>query len=275
MEETMKIMKTINVLLVGLIAMLLAGCAPMVITGGADVEKSAFGSKKRFAVVSIASMKTFHGEKGLGQLFKDTNEIPGANTQPLINKIKPKIVKSLKKNKNIKLISERKVLRSKAYKALKEDERMIKVMFMSDEMNVAKGYKYISKPEKYAKLARDLKVDGVIGIHMSFSVTTSKGFLSIGGLSLGSKSYSPMASITAVAYDRNGKEIWKDSTVKEAEPGDKKAIFLMDFTDVTGTNFKKMHPKAVEIGAKAVEVLLARLDDTIAGKEVSSIQSVK
>jgi len=271
----MKITRAINIFLAGLAVMFLAGCAPMVITGGADVEKSAFGAKKRFAVVSVASMKTFQGEKGLLQVFKNTDEIPGANTQPLINKLKPRIIKALKRDKNIKLITERKVLRSKAYKKLKEDDRKIKILFTSVDMNVAKGYKYFSEPEKYAKLARDLKVDGVIGIYMGFSVASSKGGLSINGITFGSKSYSPMASITAIAYDRKGKVIWKDSTIKLAEPGDKKAIFIMDFTDVTSTNFKKLHPKALEIGGKAVDVLMTRLDDTISGKGVSSIQSMK
>lgn len=32
---------------------------------------------------------------------------------------------------------------------------------------------------------------------------------------------------------------------------------------------------AVEIGGKAIDVLLARFDDTMAGKSVSSIQSMK
>lgn len=151
----------------------------------------------------------------------------------------------------------------------------MKVLFMSDEINVAKNYKYLSDPAKYAQLAKDLDVDGVIGITMGFSVTSDKGGLSINGLSFGRKAYSPMASITAIAYDRDGKVLWKDTTVKQAEPGDKKAIFLLDFTDITGTNYTKLHPKAIEIGSKAVDVLLARLDDTLAGKGTSSIQSMK
>ena len=271
----MKVNRIISALLAAVFVVSLAACAPMTITGSADVEKSSFGSEKRFAVVSIAAMKTFHGEKGITQLFKDADEIPGANTQPLINALKPTIMKSLTNDKHINLVSEGKVLRSKAYKNLKEDERKMEVLFMSDEMNVAKSYKYVSDPKKYAQLARDLNVDGVIGIHMTFTVASSKGGLSINGLSFGRKSYSPMAAITAIAYDQQGNVIWEDSTVKKAEPGDKKAIFLMDFTDITNTNFKKMHPKAIEIGGKAVRVLLARLDDTISGKGTSRIQSVK
>lgn len=84
-----------------------------------------------------------------------------------------------------------------------------------------------------------------------------------------------MAASTAIAYDRDGNVIWKDSTVKQAEPGDTKAIILLDFTDLTATNFEKLHPSALTIGAKSVEVLLTRFDDTIDGNQVSSIQFMK
>lgn len=57
-----------------------------------------------------------------------------------------------------------------------------------------------------------------------------------------------------------------------AEPGDSKAIILIDTTDLTATNFEKLHPSALTMGDKAVEVLLTRFDDTIAGSKVSSMQ---
>ncbi len=271
----MKISKLSTLFLTAVMALSLGACAPMVITGGADVQKTAFGPKKRFAVVSIASTKTITAEKGITQLFKKTDEIPGADTQPLINALKPKVIKSLSRDKNITLVSERKVLNSRAYKKMNEDERKFQVLFASDEINVAKHYKYFSNPEKYAQLARELKVDGVIGITMGFAITSDKAGLSVNGLSFGRKAYRPVATITAVAYDRNGELIWKDSTVKQAEPGDTKAIFLFDFSDMTATNYEKMHPKAIEIGGEAVEVLLSRLDDTLSGKGTSSIQSMK
>lgn len=271
----MRITKSLTLFITGLLAISLTACSPMVISGKASAEKTAFGAKKRFAVVSIAAMKTFYGERGLTQMFKDSDEIPGANSQPLIDAVKPEIIKKLGKDKNIQLLSERKVLGSKAYKGIEEDERKIKVLFTKEEMNVAKGYKFVSSQEKMTKLAKGLNVDGVIAVNMTFNVHTSKGGLGIAGLSFGSKSYSPTATVSVKAYDRNGIEIWSDSTTKMAEPGDKKAIFVMDFSDITSTNFEKMHPKAIEIGGKAVDILLARLDDTLSGKGTSSIQSMK
>ncbi|MGB5539913.1 MAG: hypothetical protein WBO37_07500 [Gammaproteobacteria bacterium] len=257
------------------LVLLLSACAPMTITGGADVDKTAFGAKKRFAVVSIASMKDFYGEKGLTQMFKSTDEIPGANTQPLIDNLAPQIVSTLDKSGNFVLVPEQKVLSSKAYRNVTEDEKVAKVLFMTKDLNVAHNYKYISDPQKYAALARALDVDGVIGITMNFSLTAGKNHINVAGLSLGKKKYSVMAASTAMAYDREGNVIWKDSTVKMAEPGDSKAIILIDTTDLTATNFEKLHPSAITIGGKAVEVLLTRFDDTIAGNKVSGIQFMK
>lgn len=247
----------------------------MSITGAADVDKKSFGAKKKFAVVSIASLKTFQGEQGLAQTFTDNDKIPGVNTQPIINKLRPKIIGSLGKTKHFTLLSEDAVLASKAYKSLAEDERIMKILFLTEPINVANNYKYVTDEQKYAKLAKDLGVDGVIGITMNFSITEGGGKVSVMGISLGKKSYSATASITAMAYNKKGEVIWKDSTLKEAEPDDAKAIILIDTSNITDTNFEKLHPSAIEIGGKAVDVLLARLDDTIAGREVSSIQSAK
>ncbi|SCZ65780.1 hypothetical protein [Thiohalomonas denitrificans] len=271
----MKISRISSLFLAAVLAVTLSACAPMAITGSADVETTAFGPKKRFAVVSVSSLKTFSGEKGITQLFKSTDEIPGADTKPLLEAVKPKVIASLHADRNFVLVPEKNVLHSKAYQQIKEDERKLKMLFMSDEINVADNYKYLSEPKKYAQLATALNVDGVIGVSMGFSISSGKSGLSINGLSLGRKAYSPQATVTAIAYDRQGKVIWKDSTLKRAEPGDKKAIFLLDFSDVTDTNFTKLHPKAIEMGGNAIEILVSRLDDTLSGKGTSSIQSMK
>jgi hypothetical protein len=257
------------------LVLLLSACAPIAITGGADVNKAAFGAKKRFAVVSIASMKDFYGEKGLTQMFMSSDEIPGANTQPLIDQLAPRIISTLDKSGNFILVPQKSVLSSAAYRKVTEDEKTIKVLFMTKDLNVAHNYKYISDPQKYAALARALDVDGVIGITTNFSLTAGKSFINVAGLSLGKKQYSVMAASTATAYDRNGRVIWKDSAIKQAEPGDSKAIILIDTTDLTATNFEKLHPSALTIGGKSVEVLLTRFDDTMAGNKISGIQFLK
>jgi hypothetical protein len=275
MGDNMRIFRVYSLALIIIAGLMVSGCAPMAITGAADVNKQAFGAKKKFAVVSIASIKTFRGEQGLGQMFTNNDNIPGMDTQPIINKLDPKIIHTLGSSKYFTLIPENTVLSSKAYKNLAEDERAMKVLFMSETMDVANNYKYISDEKKYAKLAKDLGVDGVIGITMNFTISEGGGKFYLGPLSVGKKSYSAMASISAIAYNKNGEVIWKDSTLKQAEPGDTKAIILIDTSSITDTNFEKLHPSAIEIGSKAADVLLARFDDTMAGKETSMFQSVK
>jgi len=267
--------RVFNLGLMVVLTLSLIGCAPMTITGSADVDKSVFGPSKRFAVVSIAAVKTFQGEKGLFQMFKDDKNIPGSNTQPMIDRLAPRIIKSLNGSRYISLVPERKILKSRAYRKVHEDKRVTKALFFSYDMNVAHHYKYISDPKKLAQLAKQLGVDGVITVNMTFALTASKGSVSVAGLTFGKKSYSAMASVSAMAYDETGKVIWKDSTIKEAEPGDSKAIILIDTSDMTGTNFEKLQPSAIEIGGKAVDVLVSRFNDTIEGKQVSFMQSMK
>ena len=270
--QTSRITGLVLAVVVGL---MISGCAPMMITGAADVNRTAFGAKKKFAVVSIASLKTFQGEQGIAQKFTSNDNIPGVNTQPIINKLRPKIIGALGGSRYFTLLPEDTVLTSRAYRSFAEDEKVMKILFLSEQINVATNYKYVSDEQKYAKLAKDLDVDGVIGITMNFSISEGGGKLNVMGLSVGKKSYSAMATITAVAYNKKGEVIWKDSTQKEAEPGDSKAIVLLDTSSITSTNFEKLHPSAVEIGGKAVDVLLARLDDTMAGRGTSGIQFAK
>lgn len=271
----MRIKRISFILVAMLLVFVVGGCAPTTITGRAKVKQDSFRGEKKFAVVTIAATKKFYGEKGLMQMFKKTENIAGGDTQPIIDKLSPEIIRTLSRSEYFKLVPESKVLKSKAYKELVEDERVQKVLFFSKPINTARGYKYISDPEKLAKLAEELRVDGVITILMSFSIQSGKTFITVAGVSAGKKSYSAVASVNAIAYDRNGKVIWKDSTVKQAEPGDKKAIVLLDVTDLTNTNFEKLHPSAVDMGKKAVGVLMARFTDTMEGKKVSFIQKMK
>jgi hypothetical protein len=270
-------MKRLSTIVIGaaFLMVTMSGCAPFAITGKVKTQQDAFGAKKEFAVVTIASIKELHGEKGITQIFKKTDNIPGANTQPILDRLRPEIIKTLGKSKHFKLVPERRVLKSKVYKGTEEDERKHRVLYKHVDINVAKNYKYFSKPEKLAQLARDFEVDGVITIVMNFSITSGKSWLSVAGVTFGKKEYSVVASISALAYDREGKLIWKDTAIKQAEPGDKKAIVLLDLTDLTKTNFKKLHPSAFTIGSKAVNVLLARFNDSMEGKRASIFQKLK
>jgi hypothetical protein len=252
----------------------LVGCGT-VVTGATDVDKAAFGEKKRFAVVSIASLKNFGGERSIFQAFKNADDIAGANTQPMIDKLAPRIVGALGHSTKFTLVPESRVLSHRAYRAAAEDPKVVRVAMFTADMNTAHGYRYFSEPQKYAALAQELGVDGVIAVQVHFNVSAAGMGMGIKGMSFGRKTYSASATASAVAYNQKGEIVWKDTTTKEAEPGDARAIVVIDTTGFTGADFVKMQPSAIEMGAKAVDVLLARFDDTLAGRQVDRVQSVK
>jgi hypothetical protein len=252
----------------------LTGCGT-VVTGSTDVNKTAFGEKKRFAIVTIASVKNFSGERSIFEAFKSADDVAGANTQPMIDKLAPRIVGALAHSSQFTLVPESRVLSHRAYRAAVEDPKVMRVAMFTTDMNVAHGYRYFSEPQKYATLAQDLGVDGVIAVQMHFTVASSGMGMGLGGMSFGRKTYSASATASAVAYNQKGEVVWKDTTTKQAEPGDARAIIVVDATGFTGSDFVKMQPSAIEMGGKAVEVLLARFDDTMAGRQVERVQSVK
>ena len=257
------------------LSVLLAGCAVPVITGAADVNKAAFEGKKRYAVVTIAAHKNFSGERAITDLFKNPDNVAGANTQPILDKLAPRVLHTMGRSSHFSLLPEQRVLAHRGYRAVDEDPRAVGFAFLTSDLNVAPGYRYFSEPQKYARLAQDLGGDGVIAVQVHFSVSAASGGLNIRGFALGAKGYSASATATAMAYNQKGEVVWKDTTVKEADPGDMRAVVVLDTSLFTGADFVKMQPSALEIGTKAIEVLMARFDDTMAGRSVDRIQMTK
>jgi len=247
----------------------------MGITIDADIDKDAFGAKKKFAVVSISSLKTFQGEAGMNQTLKNADTIPGANTQPIINRLSRTIIRALDSSIHFTLLPENTVLTSKAYKNFTEDERVMRTLLISRPLNVANNFKYVSDEQKFAKLAKDLGVDGVVGITMNFSISSGKNSGTAFESSSGKKSYGAVVSVSIIAFNKDGKIIWKDSTLKETEPGNAKAVISIDPSNMAGINLEKLHPAVIEMGEEAMDVLLARLDYAMADKEPSGLQDAK
>ena len=182
---------------------------------------------------------------------------------------------TLGQTRNFILVPESRVLGNRAYKMAAEDPRQQGAAIFTVDMNVAQGYRYFSEPQKYAKLAQDLGVDGVIAVYVHFGVSATNMGGAIKGIALGAKRYSTTASASAIAYNQKGEVVWKDQTHKEADPEDTRAVVVLDTSMFTGADFVKLQPSAVEIGGKAVEVLISRLDDTIAGRSVDRVQWTK
>jgi hypothetical protein len=255
-------------------ALFFSGCA-MAITGSAKVEKECFTKQKTYALVTIAASKEFAGEQGFFQMFQKNEDIAGIDTQPVIDELVPIIRAKLAQTGYFTSVPMKQIVNSKPYLKLPEDEKIQQVAFLKNELNVARGYKYFDDSQKLAQLARDLGVDGVLCVQMNFSVVSMKSELYIAVIAVGKKEYASSAGISVVAYDTEGNILWKDSTMKQAEPGDKKAIVLLDTSDLSGTDFEKMHPSAVLVGSHAVDVLVQRFQDTMEGKKTSVFQKIR
>ena len=264
------------------VAVVLSGCS-MAITGRAEVDQQAFTKEKKYALVTISSAKEFSGEKGLFQMFQDNENIRGINTQPVVDELVPVIRKKLAQTGYFTSVPMQIIVNSPSYKLMEEDEKVRRAGIFSIEQNVGNGYKYLDNEQKLSQLARDLEVDGVICVNMNFTIVAMKSALGaaasnfLGGLplSVGEKEYASSVSMSLTAYDAAGDLIWEDSTAKQAEPGDEKAIVLLDLSDLTDTNFEKMHPSAVLIAGYATDVLIERFQSTMEGNKTSIFQRTK
>jgi hypothetical protein len=255
----MKTLKAFSLVGIAVISVALMGCT-MIISPGAKVDAKSFGEAKTCAIVTIAGTQKLHAQKGFLQMFK---KVPEQNTQFVLDKLRPEVIKAFHKSKLLSVKSEKMVLNNKAYKNLTADEPVQKVLFMKTELNTAKGYKFITDPKKLSGLAKDLKVDGVIAVHMNFSVSSGVA----GGLGVGVKRFKVITGVSAIAYDRNGKQVWKDAVHKSSELADSQLALIVD---VRSVDFKKLKPYAVKAGKEALNDLVARLDDGLEGKHVGA-----
>ena len=255
----MKALRAFSVVGIIAIVAMLVGCA-IIISPGAKVDADSFGKTKKCAIVTIMGTQKLHAQKGLLQLFK---KVPEQNTQPLLDKLRPEVVKAFRKSKHLKVKSEKKVLYSQAYKNIEADEPVQKVLFMEIELNTAKGYKFITDPKKLSKLAKDLNVDGVIVVGMNFSVSSGIA----GGLGIGVKRFKVVTAVSAMAYNRDGKLVWKDAIHKSSELADSQLAVI---ADVRSVDFKKLKPHAFKTGKEGLDILVARLDEGLEGKHVGA-----
>lgn len=258
-EEVMKVRSAFSSLGIIVIVLMFSGCA-MIISPGAKVDAESLDGTKEIAVVTIMGTKTLQAQKGVLQMFK---KVPEQNTQPVLDKLRPEVIRAFRKSKHLTVKSEKRVLNSKAYKNLTADEPVQKVLFKKVELNTAKGYKFINDPKKLSRLAKDLNVDGVIVVGVNFSVSS----VTAGGFGVGVKRFKVITGVSAMAYDRNGKLVWKDAVHESSELADSQLAVI---ADVRSVDFKKLKPYAFKTGKEGLNVLVARLDDGLEGKRVGS-----
>ena len=248
--------KIFSVVSVCLFTFLFSGCAPR-----SMIKPEAFGTKKTFAIVSIAGAKHFNaGSKTTKEFFTGYDD--SNNTQPILDKMKVDVWKALKKSNHFRLKDPKKVRSSQVYKGLEPDEAVFRVGIFKTKMNTAKGYKYFSDKKKLAKLAKELRVDGVIQVIVNLSTRDT----TIYAVGFGAKTTRVLGIIGLFAYDRNGNVIWQDMIQQISEEGLSKAMILVDTGNI---NYKKLIPLAEKVAQEGIKKIVANLDDKMgSGKNV-------
>lgn len=237
--------------------LVLISVAILLLSGCGTLNKQAFNGTKTFALVSVACNDTIGVNGGnptrggatslLGMVQSIGSDVGfSEKAEPVFKEILPDIKMALRKNGHYKLMSEKKTLRSKAYKNMKgEDPDGFFV-----DMVVADGYKLFREKENLAQLAKDLNVDGVI------SVTVSLGYgfsgLNLAGL-VSAGAHSAKVMYTVEVVDADGNALWADNYEIES---DESVAALGE-----AVNFPKLRPYLVATAKKGIKETLAKLDE--------------
>jgi hypothetical protein len=223
---------------------LAAGCGSVSGIHQAD----AFGTKKTYAVVTVMANEKVGctdlggnpcggGVFGLVSVATKTNAYSEA-AGDVLESTYPTALKALRTSPNLKIAPD--VKGQRIYRAASEDQQPTGMM--RQQHTVAKGYKYFSD-ENLAKMARDLKVDGVITVTLSYSAARSG--LQVGGIGGGHKA---QTTVMVSALDKDGKRVWFDYAMGQSDDSVSTGIGAVDFP--------KLRPLFVEATDKAVKKLM-------------------
>jgi hypothetical protein len=231
-------MRTIAYIAAAGLSLLLVSCAT------SQVNSSAFSKPRTLALVSVSATVT-----GLATGAAQDREIAADLTRVSHNEIN--------RSRYIRLVPQAAVLRSKTYKAIKDEGPT----FMGV---VAPGYKRFTFEDEKARLqalAKELKVDGFVFVQGAYGKKQSG--IGIGGLlsvpipiTVGRSK--PYALFAVVAYDVNGNVLWQDQLEKTSDEG---------ITTVMGVGaYKSLIPKFTDLMKAASRELVAKLETQVAAK---------
>ena len=221
----------------------LAGCGSI----GTIHQPEAFGTTKTYAVVTVMASEKV-GCQGLGGNPCNGGVVGLVNTlaksnaysedaAEVLESTYPVALKALRSSANLKIVD---VKAQRAYRDAPADEQPGGMM--RPRHAVAKGYKYFSD-EKLAKLAGDLKVDGVITVTLSYTAAFSG--VQVAGLGGG---YKASTTVMVRAVDKGGKTVWFDYATAQSDGS---------AGTVAGTvDFPKLRPFFSDSAGKAAKKLM-------------------
>jgi hypothetical protein len=229
----------------------LAGCGSV----GSVYQPDAFGSRKTYAVVSVMANEKVGcsqagGDMCNGGLFGLFNmaarkDAYSTSADEILESTYPTALKALR-SPNLK-ITTGDIKVNRVYRAAAEDPQP-KGTF-AQQHAIARGYKYFSD-ESLVKLARDLKVDGVITLTLSYNA--ARGGVTVGGVGGG---HTAQTTVFARAIDKEGKNVWWDYAMGQSD----KSVS----TGIGAVDFPKLRPLFTEATEKAVAKLMENFNSKV------------
>lgn len=230
-------MKRIILLGILISSLSLMGCASKV------YKADAFKKRANFAIVQVTGQTS-----GFGLGTKEDKK--------LLNVLSSLIYKEFKSTKHFKLVSPKRVKRSRAYRRLKTDKSEGLLT-----LKAAPGYKRFD-PRDHKKgikgLFKELKLDAIISVSAGYNKESGgislSGFLPIPiPVSIGKEHGKLMLSI--VATDKNNNIIWQDLIEKETTEG------VGSFMGIS--NFNKLYPQLIKISKLAARQAIINLNKNL------------
>lgn len=232
---------------------LLSGCAMQ------TYRKDAFGKSKTYAVVTLAAMPKVevyagpNGGRSLTGMLKSAKSDVGYSDKAdkILADTTPLLLQELDKSRQFRLLPSDSVLGHRAYKGSAPDEPKV----LMTTFALPAGYRYFKDKAKLAKLAGELKVDGVIVVHVTY--TAAFNGVQAFGLVAGGR-HRGKTSLAVAAYDRKGQPVWTDHVEHVSE----------ESLSAVGeaVNFVKLQPLLVSSTRGAARQLVGRLDNQVAAR---------
>lgn len=228
----------------------LSGC----LVAMSSYQPEAFSKNKTFALVTVATTPEIgvsgacHGGGGftLSGMFKAASSDSGYShsSDKVFAESVPVLIQEPGKSRNFRLAPTRWVTQHKAYRAMEEDSpKKFMVTY-----RVPKGYKYFDSESKLASLAKELNVDAVVILHVSYNAA----FSGVGAAG----THKGTVLLAVAAIDRQAKVVWKDAVQTSSD----------DSVGSLGesANFVKLQPLFQDATRAASRKLLENLNQKVA-----------
>jgi len=202
------------------------------------LSPDAFGAQKTYAVVTIATNEEIaQGNKKFSEWLQGYN--PARDSRFLLEEVKPLLLERFAHSGHFRLLPERQVLGSNAYRAVPAGNPK----FMGVSFHVPEGYRFFADKAAFSALARDLGVDGVVFVKLDFDVL------------LRNTSAFGHAYLIVHAFDRDGRVVWKDAVYAQSD----RAIGHRGGTVI----YEELQPLLIDATGQAAAAVIAKLDEKL------------